>query len=60
MMTSAEAAQSTADPAAADSFDAVVVGAGFAGMYMMHRLRAGSTSRAPAGTRSGKPGKADP
>ena len=39
MMTSTEAAQSPADPAATDSFDAVVVGAGFAGMYMMHRLR---------------------
>jgi cyclohexanone monooxygenase len=28
-----------ADPAAAADFDAVIVGAGFAGMYMLHRLR---------------------
>src|ERR1700679_354435 len=39
MMTSIDASEGPAESAAADSYDAVVVGAGFAGMYMLHRLR---------------------
>ena len=40
------AARTTARPAETGTFDAVVIGAGFAGMYMLHRLRGlGFTAR---------------
>jgi len=38
-MTTEPAAQTTADTIAERRYDAVVVGAGFAGLYMLHRLR---------------------
>ena len=38
----------------AETYDVVVVGAGFAGMYMLHRLRGqGMTARVRAGMASG-------
>ncbi len=39
MMTSIDVSGSPAQSAAVDSYDVVVVGAGFAGMYMLYRLR---------------------
>ncbi|QPF84714.1 NAD(P)/FAD-dependent oxidoreductase [Bradyrhizobium genosp. L] len=45
-MAQESAARTTARPAETATFDAVVVGAGFAGMYMLHRLRGlGFTAR---------------
>jgi cation diffusion facilitator CzcD-associated flavoprotein CzcO len=34
-----EVSRLSGDPAAVDTYDAVIVGAGFAGMYMLHKLR---------------------
>ena len=45
-MAQESAARTQARPAETGTFDAVVVGAGFAGMYMLHRLRGlGFTAR---------------
>ena len=38
-MAEGSAARCNARPAESGTFDAVVVGAGFAGLYMLHRLR---------------------
>jgi len=41
-----QSAETTASPASGTTFDAIIVGAGFAGMYMLHRLRnSGFTAR---------------
>ena len=38
-MTAPQSTSTKGQPAAAETYDVVVVGAGFAGMYMLHRLR---------------------
>src|SRR6266852_5560011 len=38
-MSATQSTSAKGDPAAAETYDVVVVGAGFAGMYMLHKLR---------------------
>ena len=38
-MSALQSASAKSQPTAAETHDVVVVGAGFAGMYMLHRLR---------------------
>ena len=38
-MSALQSVSAKGQPAATETYDVVVVGAGFAGMYMLHRLR---------------------